>query len=256
MIRRPALGAPYGWRARIGFMQSSAGIDNHPFEFYLMAPEGVQLVMISLRGLADQQDESTLSADSLNQAVERIPAGLRELLKHDVDVIVQPGVPHITIQGWGFEEKLRAEVSSLTTVPFVMDTRACIDAMQRLQMSRIAFVSPFPEAMSEGVVEYMRHAGIEIVANRRVQTRQFSDMRRVPLAIPYRAAKDAYAAAPNADGVWIAGAAMPSVAAIEPLEQDLGVPVISSKQAMVWAALKAARVSAPISGYGRLFDIP
>jgi len=255
MNRRPALGAPYGWRARIGFMQSSSGIDNHPFEFYLMAPEGVQLVMVSLRPLDDPQEPNTLTAESLNRSVARIEAGVRELLKHDVDVIVQPGVPHITIQGWGFEDKLRATVSRITALPFVMDTRSCIEAMQRLQMSRIAFVSPFPEEMSEGVAAYVRHAGIEIVANRRVKTAQFSDMRRVPLSIPYQVAKEAYLAAPHADGVWIAGAAMPSVAAIEPLEQDLQIPVISSKQAMVWAALKAAKVSATIAGYGRLFEL-
>lgn len=255
MSTRPALGAPYGWRARIGFMQSSSGIDNHPFEFYLMAPEGVQLVMVSLRSLDDPQEGYTLSAESLNRSVSRIRAGVRELLKHAVDVIVQPGVPHITIQGWGFEERLRAEIAKLTELPFVMDTRACIEAMQALQMSRIAFVSPFPDEMTEGVADYMRHAGIEIVASRRVQTAEFSAMRRVPLAVPYQMAKAAYLSAANADGIWIAGAAMPSVGAIEPLEQDLAIPVISSKQAMVWASLKAARVSAPITGYGRLFEV-
>ena len=254
MQRRPALGAPYGWRARIGFMQSSSGIDNHPFEFYLMAPEGVQLVMVSLRPLDDPADISTLTVESLNESVGRIQAGVRELLKHAVDVIVQAGVPHITLQGWGFEKTLRAEVAKLTDLPFVMDTRACIEALQALQMSRIAFVSPFPDAMTEGVVEYMRHAGIEIVASRRVETATFADMRRVPLAVPYQAAKAAYRSAAKAEGIWIAGAAMPSVAAIEPLEQDLGVPVISSKQAMVWASLKAAQVAAPITGYGRLFE--
>ena len=255
MMPAPALGAAYGWRARIGFMQSSSGIDNHPFEFYLIAPEGVQLVMVSLRSLDDPEEPNTLLAENLNRSVSRIPAGVRELLRHDIDVIVQAGVPHITIQGWGFEDKLRAEVAQITTLPFVMDTRACIEAMRHLQMSRIAFVSPFPEQMTEGVVEYMRHAGVEIVASRRVQTAQFSDMRRVPVAVPYQAAKDAFRAAPNADGVWIAGAAMPSVGAIAPLEEDLGVPVISSKQAMVWAALRAARVAAPITGYGRLFEM-
>jgi maleate isomerase len=254
MAPTSALGAAYGWRARIGFLQSSSGIDNHPFEFYLMAPEGVQLVMVSLRSLDDPPDPNTLTVENLNRSTGRIAAGVRELLKHDVDVIVQAGVPHITIQGWGFEEKLRTDVAGLTDLPFVMDTRACIEAMQHLRMSRIALVSPFPEEIAETVIEYMRHAGIEIVCNRRVRTAEFSGMRRVAPAVPYRIAKAAYTAAPAIDGIWIAGAAMPSVAAIEPLERDLGIPVISSKQAMVWSALRAARVSAPISGYGRLFD--
>jgi maleate isomerase len=51
------------------------------------------------------------------------------------------------------------------------------------------------------------------------------------------------------------GAGMPSVAVIDVLERDLGVPVLSSKQVMVWAALRSARVSDPVEGYGRLFSI-
>ena len=59
---------------------------------------------------------------------------------------------------------------------------------------------------------------------------------------------------PAADGIWITGALMPSVAIIDSLEQDLGVPVVTSMQAMMWAGLGLARVKAEVAGYGRLFD--
>ena len=42
---------------------------------------------------------------------------------------------------------------------------------------------------------------------------------------------------------------MPSVAIIDSLEQDLGVPVVTSMQAMMWAGLGLARVKAEV---GRL----
>ena len=47
---------------------------------------------------------------------------------------------------------------------------------------------------------------------------------------------------------------MPSVAAIQPLEEDLNVPLVTSMQAMAWAGLKLAGVKAEITGYGRLFQ--
>lgn len=56
-------------------------------------------------------------------------------------------------------------------------------------------------------------------------------------------------------GIWITGALMPSVGAIQPLEQDLGVPVLTSMQAMAWAGLKLTGVKAQITGYGRLVRI-
>jgi maleate cis-trans isomerase len=39
------------------------------------------------------------------------------------------------------------------------------------------------------------------------------------------------------------------------LEQDLGVPVVSSMQAMTWASLRMVQVKADIMGYGTLFEV-
>jgi maleate cis-trans isomerase len=46
---------------------------------------------------------------------------------------------------------------------------------------------------------------------------------------------------------------MPTLAIIQALEDDLGKPVISAASAMMWAALRAAGVSAQRPGYGLLF---
>jgi len=46
---------------------------------------------------------------------------------------------------------------------------------------------------------------------------------------------------------------MPSVAVIQPLEQDLEVPVVTSMQAMAWAGLRLAGIKTEVTGYGRLF---
>jgi maleate cis-trans isomerase len=39
---------------------------------------------------------------------------------------------------------------------------------------------------------------------------------------------------------------------IEPLEQDLGKPVITGNQATMWHAMRLAGVQESIAGYGRL----
>ena len=42
------IGAAYGWRARFGLLQPSLVCDTNAYEFYLMAPPGVQLLLTSL----------------------------------------------------------------------------------------------------------------------------------------------------------------------------------------------------------------
>ena len=76
----------------------------------------------------------------------------------------------------------------------------------------------------------------------------------MPLAEPYHAAKELFLSNLAADGIWITGALMPSVAVIDSLERDLGVPVVTSMQAMMWAGLGLAHVFSDAEGYGQLFD--
>jgi maleate cis-trans isomerase len=49
---------------------------------------------------------------------------------------------------------------------------------------------------------------------------------------------------------------MPTIDILETLEHDLGKPVLSSASAMMWNALRVAKVNAPINGYGTLLSSP
>jgi maleate isomerase len=247
-------GASYGWRARIGFIQPSAGNPNHPHEFYLLVPDGVTISLMGLRSLEDPPEEF-LSKEGLDRTVRRLPAAAKVLAAQPVDVIVQAGVPHLTAQPYGIEEKVRADVAAVTDIPLVIDVRASIDAMKALGMTKVLMVSPFTEAASVQVADYVKHDGLGIIATHRVNAGPYGGLYTIPLGSVYQEVKVAHRRlGGSCDGIWLPGAAMPSVGLIDVLERDLGVPVVSSKQAMVWAALRTARVFAAKPGYGRLFE--
>ena len=254
MALKAPLGATYGWRARIGFVTPSPGHENNGYEFYLMAPDGVTIVMTSLH-------VTQLTQQQYDDAVGRMDVAVAELEDRRVDSIIQAGVPLVVTRGWGFEEKLLAEVAGQTAIPFATDIGGCIRAMQTLGHEARGHadtlsMSPWTGSSSE----YVGHAGIDVVAHRSLWPSDEAAMSRrygvstMPLAEPYHAAKELYLSTPGADGIWITGALMPSVAIIDSLEQDLGIPVVTSMQAMMWAGLGLARVKAEVAGYGRLFD--
>jgi maleate isomerase len=60
----------------------------------------------------------------------------------------------------------------------------------------------------------------------------------------------------NADAVFIGGNGFRAVGAIEALEEDLGRPVLTANQVILWHALRLAGANARVSGYGRIFDAP
>src|SRR5207253_4666117 len=61
---------------------------------------------------------------------------------------------------------------------------------------------------------------------------------------------------PAAQAVFLSGLGMPTIAALEAMERDLGKPVVSSACAMMWSALRIAGERAPLEGFGRLLAEP
>jgi maleate isomerase len=57
---------------------------------------------------------------------------------------------------------------------------------------------------------------------------------------------------PDAEAYFLSCTNIQAVAAIDALETALGVPVISSNQAMIWHALRSAKISDRLHGYGQL----
>jgi hypothetical protein len=58
---------------------------------------------------------------------------------------------------------------------------------------------------------------------------------------------------PDADSILFLSPHWPVIGAIEPLEHEFGVNVMTALQAIVWDALRRVGVNDRIEGYGRLF---
>ena len=57
---------------------------------------------------------------------------------------------------------------------------------------------------------------------------------------------------PDAECVFISCTNFPTIDIIEVLEKDLGKPVITANQALLWSALRKLGVHGSIDGYGQL----
>ncbi|MFC1815066.1 hypothetical protein ACFL0M_03795 [Thermodesulfobacteriota bacterium] len=243
-------GAAYGWRARIGLLQPGVVSDTNPYEFYLMAPQGVQLILTSL-GVGG------MSQKNYDRAIANFETPVKRLVARKPDAIIQAGIPPLVTHGWGIEDELRARVAKITSTPYISDAAGCIKAMQALNMKQIVVVSAFSDELVELIRSYLKHAEIEVLGHFCVRkTNSSEESGSLPLEVVYRAARSIYLQhAKHVDGIWITQASVPSVGIINDLETDLGVPVVTSAQALMWAGLRLAGVHTPVTSFGRLFDV-
>ena len=57
-----------------------------------------------------------------------------------------------------------------------------------------------------------------------------------------------------AEALLVPDTAIPAWAAITPLEQQLGIPVLTANQVTLWEALRLTGALRPRSDWGRLFE--
>jgi len=117
-----------------------------------------------------------------------------------------------------------------------------------LGVQQVALGTPYAEDISLKGKAHLEAHGLRVVGFGRLD-----NVHNIYDETPERAyALARQVDAPEAEAVFLSGTRLPTLPVLEMLEHDLGKPVFSSATAMMWQALRIARVHHPIMGYGRL----
>ncbi|HLC26452.1 MAG TPA: hypothetical protein VJM80_06750 [bacterium] len=236
----------YGWRARIGFINPSMTAETPIQEFPMVAPPGVAMVMAIL---AIQH----LVREDIGKSLDLLKGAAAELARAKVDIIVLGGSPPVTYGGFGFDKEISRQIGEVTSIPGTTSQTGAVEALRKLGVHKLVIGSPFAEDQNLLLKKFLEDSGFKVVGIKGLAV-PLIDIGRMPASASYQLARDAFREAPDAEGIYMPCAQMPTFRNIAPLERDLGVPVVTSFQAMLWHVFSTLRIHEPIRGYGRLFD--
>lgn len=237
-------GERYGYRARIGYTSPPLTSEVFPYEFYKVVPDGVSLVITTLAITVRSDSEVSESYDiSMKAAQQMAEAGC--------DMIVLGGVPINLSRGAENAEAMIGELEAELGVPVATSASAQKKAFALLGCRKLVVAHPYKAEDNSRFDDYAEKFGATVLG-----TRAFgSDFNKIG-AIPDDAARDMarelMAAHPDADTIMFPSPHWPVIGAIAPLEEEFGVTVMSSIQAILWEGLRRAGIADPIAGYGRL----
>lgn len=232
----------YGWRARLGLLVPSSNTTNEP-EFAAALPDGVSLHT----GRLPLED---VNADDL-AAMAETATGAAEQLRHaDVDVVAYGCTTGSLVKGRGYAEELEATLADVAGAPAVVTALSVERALDAVGAESVAVVTPYIEDLNERERGFLEAGGFDVrsVAGRGIEPNL--EIGQLSPEAAYRQARTA--ADRDADVVFVSCTNYRTFEVIEPLEADLGVPVVTSNQATLWDALRRTDVDAGV-GLGRLF---
>lgn len=236
----------FGWRGRIGLITPSRGWTVE-HEWPRILPKGVSYLVARIPLQATTPEE-------LLKMGEHAIEGAKLLASANVDLICYGCTIEIILQGLEYEKKLINEIQQATGIPAKTMAGAVIEAMKEFNARKIAIVTPYIEEINKQEKRFFESIGFEVVYEKGLGISETIEIGKISPTVVYRLGKEALLEAPQADLLFISCGNLRTIEILSTLEKDIGKPVISSNQAMLWSALRAMRVNEPIYGFGRLLE--
>jgi maleate isomerase len=246
----------WGFRARLGILVPHAAIGSES-EIAAMAPAGVSihatrvpLGVMRAGGLMDPTialEPVRVFADPplVDDAAELLAAA-------PLHAIGFAFTSSSYVRGAADDELLRRRLEARTRgIPVAICSASAVLGLRALGAHQIALVDPpwfSPELTALGVAYFIGqgftipHAAAADVPSEQRAINPGQLFEWVRQHVPA-----------EADAVYIGGNGLRAVGIIQALEEDLGVPVLTANQVLLWHLLRLAGTHAPVAGYGRLF---
>ncbi len=181
-----------------------------------------------------------------------------ELSDARVDVLGYACLVAIMSMGFGYhrtsEQRLHAQtLANGAPAPVVTSAGALVDALHALGARRISLVCPYMKPLTRLVVDYIEHEGIEVHDHIALE---IADNLEVGLQDPERLIEIQQRLDRTGIDALVLSACvqMPSLAAIDRVERQSGVPTLSASIATAWQMLKRLELPTDVPGFGQLLS--
>jgi maleate cis-trans isomerase len=233
---------------RIGCLQPGTIIDNHPFEFYRLAPPGIMLVMVGV-GLEE------FSRHDVERVFAPLDRYLDQLMDRDIDIVIQHGVPLPILIGIEAHDRMIAHMAEYTGKPATSTVLSVVRAAEELGLRRIAVVNKWTAEMNASLAAFLARGGVTVVggATKSIEPAAFHRIETGDhMQLAYALGRRAFAENPDCDAVYIGGGSWIAEPVAAKLEAEFNKPVLCNQAAVIRNTLKLLGIWQPIAGHCRV----
>lgn len=219
----------------------SSGISEREVE--KMLPEEISLHVTRISMSMPTYDSVLHMADSVEEASKL-------LADAHVDIIAFNCTVGSLIGGRGYDQKIIDRIHQATGLPATTTTTALMAGLRALNISTLVMISPYAELLHQKEKAFLESEGLRVLHERWLGLSdcfQQYDTAPVHWFEIVKAMQE-----PLSEGYFISCGGVRVVEIIQPLETELGKPVITSNQALVWHCLKILGWQEPLEGFGHL----
>ncbi len=239
-------------RARFGILVPFTNT-NLETDMAMMRPDGVSLHFSRMGGY--DEDEVPDETQMQGLGATDLDGPLNLLMGAKPDVVFYGCTSATLTHGPDFDRNLSEKIASESGAKTVTAAGALVNALRSLGVRHIGFASPYVPAINDMAIDFLDKMGCQTVSRSEVhETLDNTGQGALDPDAVFELGKRADH--PEAEALVLSCTDMRSVETLQRLESVVGKPVISSNQAMMFQALQLAGIADPITGFGKLLELP
>jgi maleate isomerase len=177
----------------------------------------------------------------------QVPAAAKLLAHAKVGVICYGCTAGGFLKGPGYDRQIVKDIEAATGIAGATTAAAVVDALRALGATRVSVASPYEPWLNEKLRAYLKECGFEVLA-----IKGFGTQAHATCTPEQNATLVAEVDRPEAQAIFISCSNFRTLEIIEPLEETLGKPVVTSNSASVWKMLRLMSDSRSLPDSGRL----
>ena len=230
------------WRGMVGMIKPTKG-SGSLVELIKMLPDGIGVIPLFNNVRHGKVEE-------FQAAIPAYEEKIAELAEDKVDLIHAAGTPPFMLLGCKGEAEIVAKWEKQFGIPIFTSATNQVAAMKALGIKKFVGIG-YDFDDTSIVARYFTDAGFDVLELGKLPG-PWEEVGRLSSKDIYHQARNLFLRHRDADGIYFQGGKLRILDIIEPLEQDLGVPVVHPGVTQCWEIQKRLRLRQPLEGYGRL----
>ena len=219
--------------------------DKVPLEGPMMYPD----VTFIPRGVGVR----ALTPEGYDAAWDGILPAAKELAKRgDLDAIMVIGTSLTFYRGYEAHQQLLEQLRRETGLPVSTMSEAVVDGLRSVGAKRVAVATAYSDLVNDRLADFLRQAGFEVTAMKGFGITDFGGAEKMTETDIIDLSGKAIGEAKAADAVLISCGGLMTLGCAVPIEEQHGIPVVTSTQSAFWKALRLAGDSGHVPGRGQM----
>jgi maleate cis-trans isomerase len=240
---------PLGRKAKIGVLMPAVDTGYCSYEFQVLCPEGVVT-------LETRVAMGALTLENLQKMRGDAIYGAKLLAAAKPDVITYEATAAGFVLGVDGDAALIKEMEETTGLRATTGASSVAVSLEALGVKRLSVFAATPKEVTDYTVRYLTDRGFSVLQQ---QSATFSHASECFELSPWEIKERLLAfhqRCPEVDGVFISGGCFRTLEMLAAFEKETGLPVLSTVPANMYNCLKIAGVKDPVTGFGRLMELP